>query len=509
MKRQLFMISLIVVFASIVIVPFWSWAQSGGKRRKPRQGPPPGAFKACKNKSEGTTCTVNTPRGKLTGTCMTIQNQIACVPEGGPGGPGGSGGPGGQSNTGRQQSGRQSSGTGNKQLMDVHGAGAQRSDPKSGNPARFSGGHGPQGDVVYIYNYARCVRGSSSANASAPYAIVDTGQDKCYGDGKTGRLRSCPGTGQAFYGQDAQYTGAALRYTNNGDGTITDQVTGLMWQKAFKQVSWANAPSDAASDKTGGYRDWRVPTIKELYSLIDFNGMTGSAAPETTGAPSDAVPYLDTTYFDFEYPTTGRYIDVQYVTSTAYVSTVMNNQKAFFGYNFADGRIKGYPQSGRPNKNTYYARYVRGNVTYGKNDFRDNGDQTVSDNATGLTWMKVDSGDSSVRSNLRKYAKSDGSLNWEEALDFCENLTYAGSDDWRLPNAKELQSLVDYTRSPDTTNSAAIDPVFSVTSITDPGGDKDYPFFWSSTTHLGGRILGEYAIYVAFGEAEGYMEFRR
>ncbi len=58
------------------------------------------------------------------------------------------------------------------QLLDVHGAGAQRSDPKTGEPADYAGGHGPQGDVVYIYNYVRCVR---DATAAGSYAVVDTG----------------------------------------------------------------------------------------------------------------------------------------------------------------------------------------------------------------------------------------------------------------------------------------------------------------------------------------------
>ena len=48
--------------------------------------------------------------------------------------------------------------TGNYTLMDVHGAGAQRSDPKTGDPDAYPFGHGPQGDVVRIYNYVRCVR---------------------------------------------------------------------------------------------------------------------------------------------------------------------------------------------------------------------------------------------------------------------------------------------------------------------------------------------------------------
>ena len=44
---------------------------------------------------------------------------------------------------------------------NVHGAGAQRSDPKSGDPAEWADGMGPQGDEIRIYNYARCVRGGA------------------------------------------------------------------------------------------------------------------------------------------------------------------------------------------------------------------------------------------------------------------------------------------------------------------------------------------------------------
>lgn len=61
---------------------------------------------------------------------------------------------------------------------------------------------------------------------------------------------------------------------------------------------------------------------------------------------------------------------------------------------------------------------------------------TITDLSTGLMWMKGDSGESA------------GTLDWIEALDWCENLVHAGYDDWRLPNPKELHSLVDYTRAP-------------------------------------------------------------
>jgi hypothetical protein len=65
---------------------------------------------------------------------------------------------------------------------------------------------------------------------------------------------------------------------------------------------------------------------------------------------------------------------------------------------------------------------------------------------------------------------------------------------------------VDYERSPATTHSAAIDPKFLATAITDEAGEADYPFYWTSTTHAGDVTSGRYAVYIAFGRALGFME---
>jgi hypothetical protein len=116
--------------------------------------------------------------------------------------------------------------------------------------------------------------------------------------------------------------------------------------------------------------------------------------------------------------------------------------------------------------------------------------------------MKVDSG------HLKAGRARDGRMNWQQALAWAEGLTYAGKSDWRLPNAKELQSLVDYSRSPDTTDSPAIDPVFKVTAIKNEAGKKDYPFYWTGTTHAS-LHGGATAAYVAFGESPGWMPNRR
>lgn len=66
--------------------------------------------------------------------------------------------------------------------------------------------------------------------------------------------------------------------------------------------------------------------------------------------------------------------------------------------------------------------------------YTDNG-LTVTDNLTGLMW--VEDGSSAG-------CNSGGSLNWENAITFCEGLVYGGYDDWRLPNVKELFSIVEH-----------------------------------------------------------------
>lgn len=325
--------------------------------------------------------------------------------------------------------------------------------------------------------------GRSSTNNLA-YALVDTGQTICTdSDSKT----SCPDEGEAFYGQDAQYLGNEFTYEDNGDGTITDVVTGLIWQQdSGEKVDYYDAIQAVESFELAGYDDWRVPTIKELYSLMNFMGTD----PASVNAnESNLTAFLDEDTFVFRYGVESqgdRLIDSQWVTSSIYKSTVFNGQECFFGVNFADGRIKCYPTDAGKG---YYAIYVRGEA-YGQNDFQNNGDGTITDKATGLMWQQDDSGES---------------MDWESSLSYCEDLNLAGYDDWRLPNAKELQSIVDYSRSPDTTASAAIDPVFNITQINNEAGQTDYPYFWTSTTHI--LSDGNYgsAAYISFGRALGYM----
>ena len=332
------------------------------------------------------------------------------------------------------------------------------------------------------------------------YPLVDTAQVEFYDDSSS---INSPSNGEAFFGQDGSYAGRQPDYTISGDGlTVQDNVTGLIWTQSH---DWDDSGVLDADDKMtqaaaaayvatlnaanyGGYSDWRLPSIKEIYSLMDFNGTD----PDTAATDSSGLtPFINTNAFTIGYGDTAageRIIDSQFAVSTIYVDTVMGGEEAMFGLNLVDGRIKGYPtQTGK----IYYAYYCRGNPAYGLNDFEDNTDGTINDNATGLMWAQAD---------------SLIGMDWETALNHAETNMLGGHSDWRLPNAKELQSLVDYTRSPGTTGSAAIDPLFNATPITNMAGDTDFPWYWSGTTHL--KFTGSAAsgVYVCFGRGTGSMD---
>jgi hypothetical protein len=139
------------------------------------------------------------------------------------------------------------------------------------------------------------------------YPIVDTGQTACYDD--DGPAITCPTEGQAFYGQDAQFDGKQPSYTLSGDGlTVYDNITELTWTQspdldgdgdidADDKLTFAEAqayPDTLNAASFGDYSDWRLPTMKQLYSLMDFRG-TDPMSSDTTGL----TPFIDTDYFSF------------------------------------------------------------------------------------------------------------------------------------------------------------------------------------------------------------------
>ena len=336
--------------------------------------------------------------------------------------------------------------------------------------------------TILILGFASCsLINIPVIGAVTTYRLTDTGQTTSYGN--DGEVIN-PSEGETLYGQDADYTGVEASFTDNGDGTVGDNMTGLTWQQvpASEKMSWEEAGVYCENLELGGYDDWRLPTVKELFAIGDFE----------TG-----WPFLDTNYFEFaeasEIPVmpppsmndeeSGSISKAQgqfWTSNFYYVGTTHGGAPTAFGVNHATGHIKGYPSDVGGNMGKY-ARAVRGESNE-ENNFVDNGDGTISDFATGLMWMADDNGKG---------------VEWEDALAYAEGLEYAGYDDWKLPNVKELQSIVDYSGV-----YPAIDEMYF--NCAELEENENYYYWTSTSAYFSTTSPGYYyAWYVAFGYAVG------
>jgi hypothetical protein len=127
-------------------------------------------------------------------------------------------------------------------------------------------------------------------SASCPESpTLTTGQTTCYS--VNGSLTSCAGTGQDGESQ----LGAGRSFTDNGDGTITDNVTSLMWEKHGDDsknwtATWSSAFTKVNSMALGGYSDWRLPNRFELQTLLNFGDATLTTFPAFNTACTPNCP---------------------------------------------------------------------------------------------------------------------------------------------------------------------------------------------------------------------------
>jgi subtilase family serine protease len=269
--------------------------------------------------------------------------------------------------------------------------------------------------------------------AASNSVIPDTGQTKCYDS--SGVETACANT----TGQDGNYsTSNQPSYSANG-GMVTDAVTGLVWrqqQLTDTTYNWYEAsgtldatynPSpavDVCGSLTLGGLTWRLPSIKELNEITHY------------GASN---PAIDAIFTNTKYDGSG------YWSATESGLVPSNAMDIYF--DDADTRIDGRDKASEAN----YVICVSG--TQKASSFIDNG-TTVSDTNLGLMWQQTD--DNAQRT-------------WAAAITYCEGLTLAGYPDWRLPNIKEIQTIVDYS---------LYNPAVNTTFF--PGTNS--VAYWSSTT---------------------------
>ena len=285
----------------------------------------------------------------------------------------------------------------------------------------------------------------------------------CYGEWKLPDAST--GTTSFGTGDDSAYRPviSSPSYTNNGDGTTTDNVTGLMWvsDPGSALYTWQNALSSCAVTMNSGsgfagYTDWRLPNIRELVSIMSYTQLPGCA--------------IDLAAFPGSQCATGLY----YWSSTTSVGTPTYAWAAYllFGY------IRDRPKTG-----SYNVRCVRGgpeasaasggSVHSSANcAFPDTGQTScysgTAQSACPVAGYEYQDGDFSSIASTPSYTlysggvvvdnrtglmwASTGSANgtaifWTNALASCEGSTFGGYSNWRLPNVKELQSIVDYAVS--------------------------------------------------------------
>jgi hypothetical protein len=277
-----------------------------------------------------------------------------------------------------------------------------------------------------------------------------------------------------------KHSSFANDFVDNGDGTITDRATGLMWERGgspsariFKRSKFYVKKLN--EDKFAGYSDWRLPTVEELASLLkkdDNNGIhidplfakKQRSCWSADMAPDFVInrPIRQVWVVSFEKGKIG--------TRTLY-NEVWSHRPAEHNYVRAVRSITSARISLRSEPKLYLDKHIeqmlkkynffendRNAMGSFKNDFVDNGNGTITDRATGLMWQK--SGSSKTKK-------------WKRAQTYVIQLNkdrFAGYLDWRLPTIEELASLVERRKI----DGVHIDPIF----------DKKQKTCWSSDTML-------------------------
>jgi hypothetical protein len=224
------------------------------------------------------------------------------------------------------------------------------------------------------------------------------------------------------------------RYDTSSPDLVVDLLTGLTWQVAVDPAerAWQEAKDFCDCSTLGGFDDWRLPTRIELVSIVDFT----RATPAIDGAAFPATP---SDYFWSASPVAGAASAAWYVY-------------------FLDGNTH---SAGLDTPHRVRCMRSSSGVTVPSPRYGVPGDGTVVDVASMLVWQR------DVDDNLRTFG---------EAKNHCAVLALAGGG-WRVPNMKELQTLIDET---------AMNPAIDSTAF----GDAPAEAFWTSTPLAGDATEG-------------------
>jgi len=274
---------------------------------------------------------------------------------------------------------------------------------------------------------------------------------------------SIPKTGQMVseaFGDDGDLQNGVAwptpRFADHLDGTATDGLTGLMWtQDAFlagKTVPWIDAHKFVADMNTGtlpnfGYSDWRLPNINELESLLDY-GVMFAGLPASH--PFSNVQGLINQNVQYVYWSSTSVWNFFGQAKEALAKSMPNARTMNLSHSDPTGAIvwpiRGPDLPGRISlpRTGWKTPVVPGDdgslqlgVEWPRPRLVDNGDGTVTDKLTRFMWTQN---------------ANTGQFTWQDALDHIAEMNTGakpnfGHTDWRLPNAREQRSLLDFGKS--------------------------------------------------------------
>lgn len=313
----------------------------------------------------------------------------------------------------------------------------------------------------------RAVRNSEASKKHRKlFVLPSTGQNQAFD--VQGNLIKIPSAGEPLYGIDSTMQKNPLSYkAMEGNKTVLDLNTGLLWEKKSSYSQDMNYKSQRYTwneaflyieklNSIGyeGYRDWRLPNREELRSIVKYD---------------DTVPTLDTEFFEDILPEF-------YWAKEEYSADNKLAWGIYFAYGCAISFQKTLAFPVIAVRGGYDKRF--GESLTGR--FVDNGDGTITDCVSRLMWVKEES----------------PLLTLEEALNYCSLIKTADYKDWRLPNIKELATLIDVSYK----EGCWFDRTFFPNVVTKPQG-----FYLSSTTF--GGTFG-WGVNFQFGY-DGYYADRR
>ena len=305
--------------------------------------------------------------------------------------------------------------------------------------------------------------------ATQPVARVPlprTGQISCYDD--KGAVIDYKGCGQDCE-QQRGVVWPVPRFMINKDGTVTDKLTGFRWLgngKCFKGLTWLGAKEKIAAlnekrpgickGYQGDYQDWIMPDVRQLASLLDAEeaGPADYLRSQGLGHVQAGVYWTASSY---QNPLDAWTVDF---SNGAVIFKDKLDKLFLLPMRKPDNGAQVGTRPVAP------GREAAEGLKNSPARFTDNGDGTVTDNQTGLMWLR----EPDCLSNLAWSAGLATVRSFNTVSDSVKCQGYGGTyHDWVLPNRVELMSLIDYDRD----YPAVLPGIFAVTSE---------GRYWTSTT---------------------------